>query len=132
MFATYNNFGASQFNQQLSFLGVNGSYTYDQTYTLFVGLNQINGTADAQLYSANSTFRPNSEFYTFELDYVPFGKTAGTGLSTYMNLRFALQYVAYTQFNGTGGAYSSAPDANGQNRTASDNNTFYLNGWLIF
>ena len=132
LFATYNNGGADQLNQQLSFMGLNGSYTYDQTYTLLVALNQINGPADSLVYSGNSNFRPNSEYYTFELDYVPFGKTAGTGLSTYMNLRFALQYVAYTQFNGAGTYYNATPDTNGLNRNASDNNTLYLNGWLIF
>ena len=118
--------GASGFNQQLGFLGLNGSYTYNQTYSLTAGYNHIYGNADAGLYSSSPTNRPNSEYFTFELDYVPFGKTASSGSTSYMNIRFAAQYVAYTLFDGATSNYA------GTGRNASDNNTLYFNGWLVF
>jgi hypothetical protein len=60
------------------------------------------------------------------LDYVPFGKTASTGAASYLNLRFAAQYVAYTKLDGADKNYA------GPNTNASDNNTLYFNTWLSF
>lgn len=118
--------GASQRNQQLGFLGLNGSYTYDQTYSASMGFNHIYGSRDAGLYNGSPTNKPNTEYFTFELDYVPFGKKTGN-LESYMNLRFAAQYVAYTRLNGADKNYSADPL-----RSASDNNTLYFNTWLSF
>lgn len=127
LFATFNQLGASErINQQLGFLGLNGSYTYDQTYGVSLGFNHIYGNRDAVLYQTAPTNKPNSEFFTAELDYVPFGKTASAGASSYLNLRFAAQYVAYTRFDGGDKNY----DGLGSN--ASDNNTLYFNTWLSF
>jgi hypothetical protein len=126
LLATSNAGGAAQVNQNLSFVGINGSYTYAQTYSLTAGFNHIYGNGDAILYAAAPTNTPNSEYFTFELDYVPFGKTASTGLASYLNLRFAAQYVAYTQFDG------GVKNYDGAGRNASDNNTLYFNSWLAF
>jgi hypothetical protein len=125
LLATYNQGGAMQPNQQQGFLGLNASYTYSQTYTFATGFNHIYGGSDALLY-ASPTNRPNSEYFTFELDYVPFGKTVPTGLNSYLNLRFAAQYVAYTLFDG------AVKNYDGTGRSASDNNTLYFNSWLSF
>ena len=62
--------------------------------------------------------RPNSQFYTAELVYVPFGKSTSY-LNPWLNLRTSLQYIGYSQANGT-------------NDQASQNNTFMINGWLAF
>lgn len=116
-------------NQQLAFLGLNGSYTYDQTFSGIFAFNHIYGTSDAGLYAtatSPTTIKPNTEYFTFEVDYIPFGKTAGAGLSSYMNLKFAAQYVAYTRYDGASKNYD------GLGRNASDNNTLYFNGWLSF
>lgn len=126
LMATMNQGGADNTNQQLGFLGLNGSYTFDQTYGASLGFNHIYGKADAGLYGGASTNKPNSEFFTAELDYIPFGKTAGTGAMSYLNLRFAAQYVAYTLFDGADKNYD------GSGRSASDNNTLYFNTWLAF
>jgi len=128
LFSTYYNLGgATQLNQQLGFLGLNSSYTYDQTYTLALGYNHIYGNSDTILYTSSINAKPNSEYFTFELDYVPFGKKATTGLASYLNLRFAAQYVAYTLFNGAINNYDGV-----SGRNANDNNTFYFNSWLVF
>lgn len=90
----------------------NTSYTFDQTYGVTFAYNKINGSHDLE------QARPNSEYYTAELVYVPFGKTTST-LSPWLNLRTSLQYIGYSQANGT-------------NSLASKNNTFMINGWLAF
>jgi hypothetical protein len=101
---------------------INGAYTFAQTYSVALGYNKTWARAD-------TVFDPNtgdlllggnngSEAFTAELSYVPFGKNY-TLLSSLMNIRVALQYVGYTQFDGN------------QNQAA-NNNTFYMNGWLAF
>ena len=129
LLASYRQSNAAQINQQLGFLALNGSYTYAQTYSFNLGYNYIYGNSDQLLYSSSPTTKPNSEFFTFELDYVPFGKTADAGLSSYMNVRFALQYIAYTRFDGAVKNYDMTMAVP---RSAADNNTLYFNSWLNF
>jgi hypothetical protein len=106
--------GANPANQNtyLTTYKFNAAYTFDQTYGLTFGYNKVNGSHSADLS------RPNSEFYTAELVYVPFGKSGST-FSPWLNLRTSLQYIGYSQANGTGAG-------------AQNNNTFMLNGWLAF
>jgi hypothetical protein len=91
---------------------INTAYTFDQTYGITFAYNKINGSHDAD------QARPNSQFYTAELVYVPFGKSNST-LSPWLNLRTSLQYIGYSQVNG-------------MHSLASHNNTFMINGWLAF
>ena len=63
--------------------------------------------------SANSS--PNSAGWALELDYLP-----------WENIKLAVQYTAYTKFNGASNNYD------GPGRNASDNNTLYIFGWLAF
>jgi hypothetical protein len=100
---------------------LNLAYTFDQTYGITFAYNKINGSHSPILNPIDGTVvgltRPNSQFYTAELVYVPFGKD-----SSYlylMNLRTSLQYIGYSQANGT-------------NVDAQFNNTFMVNGWLAF
>jgi hypothetical protein len=106
--------GANPANQNtyLTTYKFNAAYTFDQTYGLTFGYNKVNGSHSADLS------QPNSEFYTAELVYVPFGKS-GSPLSPWLNLRTSLQYIGYSQANGTAAG-------------AQNNNTFMLNGWLAF
>lgn len=97
-------------NTYLTTYKFNAVYTFDQTYGVTFGYNKINGSHAADFS------QPNSEFFTAELIYVPFGKS-GSYLSPWLNLRTSLQYIGYTQANGT-------------STTSHDNNTFMLNGWL--
>jgi hypothetical protein len=103
-------------NLQQDFLGLNAMYTYDQTYGISFGFNR--NTAKVP-----SSIDLNSEYFTTELDYIPFGKTAGSNPATYLNLRFAAQYVAYTKLDGVDKGYPGS---------GSDNNTLYFNTWLTF
>lgn len=104
-------------NTYLTTFKFNTAYTFDQTYGVTFAYNRTTGSTDAALYQSNAFPRPNSQFYTAELVYVPFGKSHSD--SYLMNLRTSLQYIGYSQFNGT-------------TNQASDNNTFMVNGWLAF
>ena len=109
-------------NTYLATYKLNLAYTFDQTYGITFAYNKINGSNMPQVAVDNAgnpldQFKPNSEYYTAELVYVPFGKD-----SSYlylMNLRTSLQYIGYSQ-------------ANGSNAGAQTNNTFMVNGWLAF
>jgi len=103
---------------------INGNYTFLQTYTVALGYNRTWARTDTTLDSETGLILPGgntgSEYFTAELSYVPFGKTY-TPLSSLMNLRLALQYIGYTQFDGY----------QGQSQVG-NNNTFFVSGWLAF
>lgn len=112
--------GPSTDKTYLTTYKLNLAYTFDQTYGLTFGYNKINGSHSPVFDDEgliNGLTRPNSEFYTAELVYVPFGKS--NAYSYLMNLRTSLQYIGYSQANGT-------------HTQAQDNNTFMVNGWLAF
>ena len=120
-----------------------GMWTYKQTYNLTAGWNKMTGSADMTLYNGGLAYSdpvtggnispikgsangsPNSNSFLFGADYIPFGK--GTSkLDPYLNLRFSLQYWAYTQFNGASTNYDGA------GRNAASNNTLYFATNLMF
>jgi len=90
------------------------SYSYKNTWTPSIQYFNSHGTADANWWGTASG-SPNSEGYVAELAYVPFGKPDSA--LPWVNGRVALQYVAYTKFDGA-------------TSHASDNNTIFLNLWL--
>ena len=98
---------------------LNLAYTFDQTYGITFGYNNISGSRGPIIDPTDpgAATRPNSHFYTAELVYVPFGKS--NAYSYLMNLRTSLQYIGYSQANGT-------------STDAQFNNTFMVNGWLAF
>lgn len=105
-------------------------YTYLQTYSLSLGYAQTTGTRDAVIYApapvgGSLSGKPNSQAFTAELSYTPFGKNTSIP-STFGNVRLAVQYVHYFQFNGGFRNYD------GSFRNAPGNDTVYLNAWLAF
>ncbi len=106
-------------NTYLTSFKINTTYTFEQTYGVTFAYNRTTGSTDALLYSSDMypLNKPNSQYYTAELVYVPFGKDHS--YAYLMNLRTSLQYIGYSQFNG-----SSAG--------SQVNNTFMVNGWLAF
>ena len=99
---------------------LNLAYTFDQTYGITFAYNKIDGSHSPVFDDTGNIVdqtRPNSQYYTAELVYVPFGKSNDYHYLT--NLRTSLQYIGYSQ-------------ANGINRDAQFNNTFMVNGWLAF
>ena len=59
--------------------------------------------------------KPDSKGFIFELAYLP-----------WYNTRFSVQYTVYDRFNG------GATDYDGSGRNAGDNDTLYLDAWLMF
>jgi hypothetical protein len=94
------------------------SYSFAASVTPTIAYFNTWGTPDAAFYSSANgptIYKPNSAGAIFEVAYVPFGKP--NSLISWGNVRFAAQYVAYTQFNG-------------MTRGASANNALYLSVWL--
>jgi hypothetical protein len=111
----FNNLG------HLNSMNINGSYTYDQSYGLSLGAFASNGSADELVYADNRVHKPNSQGYTVEAAWTPFGKEA-SWMAPWANVRLGLQYTGYTKFNGAKDNY----DNSGTN--AKDNDT--LLGYL--
>jgi hypothetical protein len=99
---------------------LNLAYTFDQTYGATFAYNKINGSRGPIFVDGidDGQTKPNSEFMTAELVYVPFGKSTSY-LNPWLNLRTSLQYIHYNQANGT-------------SVQAPYNNTFMMNGWIAF
>lgn len=117
---------ATNTHDTLDSYNIKTSYFYNHTYGVNLSYFQTNGSTDAALYGTNSANdSPNSAGFVAELDYIPFSN-GGPNFWPWLNMRLALQYVAYTKFNGGTTNY----DGNGHN--ASDNNTLYLLAWLMF
>lgn len=122
---------AEKQNSSLDTVRIRTAYTFQQNYSLNLNYGQTSGTADNVIYfstdpiSGSRSGRPNNQAFTAELSFAPFGKTAST-LSSLMNLRLAVQYVHYFQFNG------GIRNYDGSGRNAVGNDTLYLSGWLAF
>jgi len=70
-------------------------------------------TGEAVMGSANGS--PNSKGWATELNFLPL-----------QNIKLALRYTNYLQFNGAGRDYD------GMGRNAGDNNSIFLLGWFLF
>lgn len=102
---------------------VTGSYLYDKTYGLDTQYFVSGGDGDALLYGSQ-TGEPGSEGWIFQLNYLPFNKKEGPSFWPKSNVKFSLQYTLYQRFDG------SHANFDGAGRTASENNTLYLEAWL--
>lgn len=104
------------------------TYRLDAEYALgdwqyALGYFLTNGTQDAGLYpvdaevpvNGSANGKPNTEGLVGQVAYYPWQNTA-----------FTLQYTAYNQFNGQGSNYDGA------GRSASNNNTLFVNAWLMW
>ena len=114
----------------LDMVRIRSGYTFLQTYAVSLNYAQSSGTADNVIYSPDPisgslSGKPNNQAFTVELSYTPFGKSTSI-LSTLANLRLAVQYIHYFQFNG------GIRNYDGFSRNASGNDTVYLNSWLAF
>ncbi len=98
----------------------NGTYYYQRHVGGSLGVFSTTGDADSLLYpeesiSGSAAGAPDSRGYIAELLYSP-----------WQNTRFALQWVAYSKFNGAIANYDGAL------RDAAANNTLYVNAWLMW
>ena len=122
---------SDQSRNNLNQIRLNASYFYQQTYGATIGWQKTWGTPNQLLYgstnpiSGSANGKPNSNSFSIEADWVPFGK-ADSWMGPWANLKLGVQYVIYTQFNGAATNY----DGNGRN--ASANNTLYAFAWVAF
>jgi cytochrome b561 len=115
---------AAQSRHVLNSRQLDASYFFHESYGLTLGWFDNSGTRDNLLYAPGADTgsrigRPDTSGTTLELDWTPFGRD-DSWLSPWVNVRIGLQYVAYSQFNGSGSNYD------GYGRNASANNTLYL------
>lgn len=99
-------------SDRLDTFRVNGSFSWQNTWTPSAQYFRTSGTSDAALYGGS----PDSAGWTAELAWVPGGKI-DSGFPSWFNMRLSLQYTAYATFNGS-------------SDHASDNNTLFLLLWI--
>jgi hypothetical protein len=128
--ASYATGGAANKDESLDTFRINASYYYNQTYGITGALFDVTGSKDYILYGAapltgSRTNSPVANGYILQLDWTPFGKEDSLW-QPWANLRLALQYTGYLNFNGNFSNYD------GYGRSATGNNTLYLLGWIAF
>jgi hypothetical protein len=117
--STFGMGSAANPQNELSSLHLQASLSYgaDNRIVLTGQYFNIWGTSDPILYAGlASTFSPNSDGFTAEIAYMPFGASKAPGWP-WANARVGLQYTFYNKFDGT-------------TVGASDNNTLFLHLWL--
>ncbi len=115
--------GASNPSNTLNDLRFDASYYWQNKIGGTVQFFRTWGTADSLLYAGNSTLRPDSSGYVFQIDFTPFGATDAP-LGGRFSTRMGVQYFLFTKFNGAKSNYD------GLGRNASDNNTVRLFIWF--
>jgi len=122
--ASFLNTAVQNSSDTLKTLKLAGEYSYQRTIGGSLGFFNTTGSTDALLYPADPVAlqvvgsvanKPDSRGYVAEVNYLP-----------WLNTKLQLQYVRYSKFNGLGNNYDGA------GRNASDNDTFYLLGWINF
>jgi hypothetical protein len=112
----------------LNFLNVNGDWYYERMFGISFGYFSSWGGSDCVLYNPGSgscavsdpmmgsrTGSPDTDGEIIQVDYLP-----------WLNTKLTAQYTVYNQFNGSSSNY----DGNG--RSASDNNTLFLDLMIAF
>lgn len=118
--ATFDAGGSTNISNNLNTFKIDCGYNLPAGYAFTLGYFSIGGDANPAMYSpapvtGSLNGSPSSNGITAQISYLP-----------WLNTQFTLQYVAYNKFNGASNNY----DGNGRN--ASDNNTLYLVGWVVF
>ena len=116
----FNSGAAANPSNNLDAVSVNGSYHLGTTGAFSLGYFSITGDTDTGLYAPNpsdgsANGSPDSNGYIAQATFLP-----------WQNTQFTLQYTGYSKFNG------SATNYDGANRNASDNDTLYMQAWLVW
>lgn len=111
--------GGTNASNHLDTVALSGSYLYDRTYGIDLGYNHISGSADAGLYEDAVNGSPDSDYETVQLDWLPFNKNGGPDVYQWFNPKLSLQYTLYNRLDGA-------------TAHVSDNDTLYLQAWLMF
>jgi hypothetical protein len=117
--ATFANGGSSNPTNDLNSLKLQGSFAYggDNKIVLTGQYFNIWGSTDPTLFSGLASGNsPNSNGFTAEIAYIPFGVSKAPGWP-WANARVGLQYTWYNKFDGT-------------TVGASDHNTLFFHLWM--
>jgi len=101
-------------------------YLYDKTIGVSAQYFFIDGSNDPILYSDSQVGSPTSDGFIVQASYLPFNKGGGPSFWPKSNVKLSLQYTVYNRFDGARTNYDGA----GSN--ARDNNTLYLEAWIVF
>ena len=112
--------GSQNKTNTLDALKLNINYFFMQQFNISAGYFSTVGSKDNILYAPGALIgfsgnQPNTDGFTLEFSYLP-----------WFNTRFSIQYINYNKFNGASDNYD------GFQRKASDNNSIYLLGWIMF
>jgi hypothetical protein len=118
--------GAANRTGSLRELRATADYLWDKTYGLAVQRFESRGTNDELLYGSSQTGSPNSDGWIIQANFLPFNKSGGPAFWPRSNVKFSVQYVDYQRFDG------SRRNVDGAGRSAHDNNTLYLEAWIVF
>ena len=110
--------GAANRHDTLDEFRLDGSYYWHNQIGGSVGYFDTWGSTDSLLYTGNAGLKPDSNGFTLQADYTPFGDEPSS-FGPRFNVRFGVQYTAYTRFDGA-------------TSHASDNNTLRVFAWLAF
>ncbi len=118
--ATYAAGGSANPSLKLNAFKIDASYNLPVGVAFTLGYFNTTGDSDPILYApaavtGYNTNQPNSSGATAQITYLP-----------WLNTQFSVQYVLYNKFNGSSSNYD------GSGRNASDNNTLYVVGWVVF
>ncbi len=118
--ATYAAEGSDNASDNLNSLKLDLTYNFPAWVSLTAAYFSTGGSVDAGLYSPGDITgslngSPASSGEILQVAFLP-----------WMNTQFALQYTLYNKFNGNSSNYD------GSGRNASDNNTLYVMGWVVF
>ncbi len=118
--ATYDAGGSTNIANNLNTFKIDCGYNLTAGYAFTLGFFSTGGDANPAMYSpapvdGSLNGNPGSNGIIAQISYLP-----------WLNTQFTLQYVAYNKFNGASTNYD------GSGRNASDNNTLYLVGWVVF
>lgn len=112
--ATFAAGGSDNLNDKLDTFRADATFIFKREYSGSLGYFSSTGKTDATLYGT-STGKPDSSGVTGELAYMP-----------WLNTKLAVDYTAYTKFDGASTNYD------GTGRNANNNNTLFAYAWLIF
>jgi len=117
---------ASNGSDNLTTLKATFDYLWNKSVGGAVHYFYSQGSKDSLLYSSSQTGYPNSNGFIFQINLLPLNLGTGPALWPRSNIKVSLQYVAYNRFDG------SVREIDGLGRKASDNNTLYLETWILF
>ena len=101
-------------------------YLYDKTYGLTGQYFAIDGSSDGLLYADSQTGSPKSDGFVLQANFLPFNKGGGPAFWPKSNVKLSVQYTIYKHFDGASANYDGA------GRSARDNDTLYVETWIVF